>query len=124
MEKEKLVQTVDSKYIQQHLANERTYLAWVRTAIAIIGLGFLITNVHFSLKPFFSQTGDMLANIIGIISVIFGVVTILISTYSYFKKLKTINEQTFKASKLFVGILSTLLIVIILIFAVYLFFII
>ena len=25
------VQTKDSKYIQQHLANERTYLAWIRT---------------------------------------------------------------------------------------------
>ena len=26
-------------YTQQHLANERTYLAWIRTAIAIIGIG-------------------------------------------------------------------------------------
>ncbi|MGD6932567.1 DUF202 domain-containing protein, partial [Bacillus thuringiensis] len=33
--KSKALETVDSKYIQQHLANERTYLAWLRTAIAI-----------------------------------------------------------------------------------------
>jgi putative membrane protein len=26
--------------VQQHLANERTYLAWIRTAITVIGLGF------------------------------------------------------------------------------------
>ncbi|WP_430793738.1 DUF202 domain-containing protein [Bacillus cereus] len=33
--KSKSFETVDSKYIQQHLANERTYLAWLRTAITI-----------------------------------------------------------------------------------------
>ena len=41
-------ETVESKYIQQHLANERTYLPWIRTAIAIIGLGFLATTLHFN----------------------------------------------------------------------------
>ncbi|MDF2857771.1 MAG: hypothetical protein K0Q87_3622 [Neobacillus sp.] len=35
------IPTLDSRYIQQHLANERTFLAWIRTAIAIIGVGFL-----------------------------------------------------------------------------------
>jgi putative membrane protein len=28
--------------VRDHLANERTMLAWVRTAITIIGLGFLV----------------------------------------------------------------------------------
>lgn len=39
--------TIDSNYIQQHLANERTYLAWIRTALAMVGIGFLIVNIHF-----------------------------------------------------------------------------
>ena len=29
---------------QEHLANERTFLAWVRTAIALIGLGFVLAR--------------------------------------------------------------------------------
>lgn len=28
--------------VRDHLANERTMLAWVRTAITVIGLGFLV----------------------------------------------------------------------------------
>ncbi|GAA3316757.1 hypothetical protein GCM10020331_013700 [Ectobacillus funiculus] len=38
------------QYAQQHLANERTYLAWIRTAISIIGVGFLTTSLHFTIK--------------------------------------------------------------------------
>lgn len=39
--------TYESKYVQQHLANERTFLAWVRTGIASIGLGFLASGIVF-----------------------------------------------------------------------------
>ena len=39
--------TTSSKYIQQHLANERTYLAWVRTCITMVGLGFLAAGVIY-----------------------------------------------------------------------------
>lgn len=35
--------TADSRAsVRDHLANERTLLAWVRTAITIIGLGFIV----------------------------------------------------------------------------------
>lgn len=59
--KENNQQTLDSKYIQQHLANERTYLARIRTRITIIGVGFLITNLHFSSITENIAIGDRLA---------------------------------------------------------------
>jgi len=38
---------------QEHLANERTFLAWVRTTIALISLGFVLTR----LGPWLSEAG-------------------------------------------------------------------
>ena len=37
---------------QQYLANERTFLSWVRTSIALIGLGFIISKFSFFLTEF------------------------------------------------------------------------
>jgi len=119
VKEQEIKQTVDSKYIQQHLANERTYLAWIRTAIAIIGVGFLVTNLHFNMKATLSPIGDLLANLIGIASVGLGIVTILMATIVYLRKVTTINQQTFTASKKYIITLSILIIFITLLFGAY-----
>ncbi|MGM0900922.1 MAG: YidH family protein [Bacillota bacterium] len=109
----------ESKYIQQHLANERTFLAWVRTAIAIMGVGFLVTNLHFSMIDNLTAGGDMLATIIGLASVGLGVLTVLMSMIVYFKKIHSINNQSFVSSKTYIVTLSTIIIIIAILLAVY-----
>jgi putative membrane protein len=113
------IPTLDSKYIQQHLANERTYLAWIRTAIAIIGVGFLVTNLHFNMKESLSPAGDILANMIGIVSVGIGIITIIMATVVYLIKINTINTQTYTASRKYIITLSLFIIVIALLFGSY-----
>ncbi|MCM3690174.1 YidH family protein [Neobacillus niacini] len=113
------IPTLDSKYIQQHLANERTFLAWIRTAIAIIGVGFLVTNLHFNMKESLSPVGDLLANMIGIASVGIGISTIIMATVVYLIKINTINNQTYTASKKYIITLSVFIIVIALLFGSY-----
>ncbi|MGS2780033.1 YidH family protein [Robertmurraya sp. GLU-23] len=110
--------TIDSNYIQQHLANERTYLAWIRTSITIIGVGFLITNLHFS---FISkdQLGDILAQTIGLASIFVGIITIILSTIGYFKKGRDINHQTFNYPRVITLCLSILLLLTFLFFGLY-----
>jgi len=112
-------QTIDSKYIQQHLANERTYLAWIRTCITIMGVGFLITNLHFSTVSTKVIMADILARIIGLASILVGIIALFITTFTYFKKGKEINQQTFTFSRKMVILLSVSLIMIFFIFGVY-----
>lgn len=92
--------TIDSQYIQQHLANERTFLAWIRTAITVIGIGFLVTNFHYYRGGNLSGAEHLIITSIGILSVLFGIGTILVGTKSYLKKVETINRQQFKSAKM------------------------
>ncbi|QKY69367.1 YidH family protein [Lentibacillus sp. CBA3610] len=111
--------TSESKYIQQHLANERTYLAWLRTAIAIMGVGFLVTNMHYVTDSPHSPETDMLANIVGLASVGLAIFTIVLALIGYTKKAKSINNQTFHSSKITLVLTGILVIVIALLFAAY-----
>jgi putative membrane protein len=43
--------------IRDHLANERTYLAWVRTALALIGLGFVLARMGLFLRHLATTVG-------------------------------------------------------------------
>src|SRR3989442_6867007 len=41
----------EEKRATEYLANERTFLAWIRTSIAVVTFGFLITRVPEWLHP-------------------------------------------------------------------------
>ncbi|MBO9130224.1 DUF202 domain-containing protein [Bacillus sp. 165] len=105
--------TIDSNYIQQHLANERTYLAWIRTSIAIIGIGFLITNLHYAMRTSLTEAKQLISDGIGILSVVTGITIMLGSTLDYLKKRKNINEQTFRSATGIVVLLSVCIMLIV-----------
>lgn len=80
-------------------------LAWIRTAIAFIGIGFLVTNLHFS-TAMQGSFSDELITVIGLCSVIVGLLTIVLALFSYFRNLKSINSQTYHSSRYTVLILG------------------
>ncbi|WP_274653711.1 YidH family protein [Paenibacillus humicola] len=88
----------DSRFIQQHLANERTYLAWVRTCIAIIGLGFLATGLLFrsNIEHWISMTA-------GVGAVFLGIGILAMATRDFFWKRKAINEERFRSPAFMIG---------------------
>jgi putative membrane protein len=77
--------------INEHLANERTFLAWVRTSIATISLGFVIARFSFWLREIAIATGQKvqfphtgLSLPIGLGMVAFGALMMLMAILRYF----------------------------------------
>jgi putative membrane protein len=101
------------KYAQQHLANERTYLAWIRTAISITGVGFLTTSLHFTIKISSNSAINNLAIFLGIFACVVGFITGVLSTIHYKRKRREIQDGIFIPSNhsiIFVSILFSLLV--------------
>jgi putative membrane protein len=113
-------ETNESKYIQQHLANERTYLAWIRTAIAILGIGFLTTSLH-STSVGESEFQGLVTILISGVSIIVGLFLIVGSTINYYRVRKHINTQTFTSANAVIIFLSIVALIILVFVFVYLF---
>ncbi|TFE02160.1 YidH family protein [Jeotgalibacillus salarius] len=110
---------IEKTLIQQHLANERTMLAWIRTAIALIGIGFLVTNLHYTIGTSGTYNTDSFINFIGFFSVFLGILTIVLSMISYFKNAKSINDQSFHSSRYTVILLGVFVLIVAVLFAIY-----
>ena len=99
-------------YAQQHLANERTYLAWIRTAVSITGVGFLTTSLHFTIKISSNHYINTLVIILGIFACVIGFITCVLSTIQYTRKRMEIKGGIYTPSNhsiIFVSSLFALL---------------
>jgi putative membrane protein len=74
----------------EYLANERTFLAWIRTCIAVISLGFVVARFGVWLRELSSkldphsgprQTGFSLA--VGVVMMALGCVLTVLSAWRY-----------------------------------------
>jgi putative membrane protein len=115
-----LKETNESKYIQQHLANERTYLAWIRTSIAILGIGFLTTSLHSSSSGE-NDFQELITVLISGISIIVGLFLIVGSTINYYRVRKHINTQTFTSAHVVIIFMSIVALIILVFVCMYLY---
>jgi inner membrane protein YidH len=61
MQNEKPRATIDeSKRATEYLANERTFLAWIRTSVAVVSLGFVLARFSVWLREFAIQRTSQL----------------------------------------------------------------
>jgi uncharacterized membrane protein YidH (DUF202 family) len=107
-----------SSYTRDHLANERTFLAWVRTSIGIMAFGFVVEKFALFIKqialllgnssqilPGTSHSLQGYSSIFGIFLVALGVIICLLAFLKYKNVEKQIEDDTYRPSML----LNTLL---------------
>lgn len=80
--------------IRDHLANERTYLSWMRSAIALMGFGVLIVRIRL-LRPPIAPHAPGNGWKLGLGFAIVGLLTVLLSTQHYFAVRDDIEEDTY-----------------------------
>jgi putative membrane protein len=89
------------KRYSDHAANERTFLAWVRTAIAVMAFGFLIERFDLFLKfavPQLAQQrsvphGQAFANLAGLAFIAIGIAMIVIAGVRFVRTAKDIETD-------------------------------
>lgn len=104
---------------REHQANERTFLAWLRTSIALIGFGFAIARFGLFLrqlglaiahqeiptKPIFNSEN------LGLSLVIFGIATIALAAWRYNQVFRQIERGDYQPSRFAVWIMTGVVII-------------
>ena len=93
-----------SDRVSDHLANERTYLAWLRTGIATIGLGFVVARFALVIRELtgisaLPETSFHLSSIIGISLTVARGLMILLAFKRFSRNQERIRKGNYEPSK-------------------------
>ena len=104
---------------REHQANERTFLAWLRTSIALIGFGFAIARfglflhqLNFALtqkeppvNPIFNSEN------LGVVLVIIGIMTIALAAWQYNQVFWQIERGNYQPRRFSVWLITAVVII-------------
>ena len=115
-----------SKKVTDHLANERTFLAWVRTGLATITFGFVVERFGLLLRELGFKSGlDPVlsvhySSIIGVTLTLLGVVIMIVALVNFLQIRRSIDKEQFHPQAGFAILLTILASLIGVLLAVYL----
>jgi putative membrane protein len=105
--------------ISDHLANERTFLAWIRTSLGLMGFGFVVVKFSIFIRQISAvldkavpKTSSSYSAIMGISLVGFGAAIGILSYFRYRKIEKQISDPSYKPSGVLIHILAVSMVLI------------
>lgn len=90
--------------VRDHLANERTFLAWMRTGIALMGFGVVILRLRSFHPPLVPRPGFGWK--LGLLFSLVGLFTSFLCTRHYFAVRYKIDQDTYEPGDQFVVLFS------------------
>ncbi|MCG9891219.1 MAG: DUF202 domain-containing protein [Thermosynechococcaceae cyanobacterium MS004] len=101
---------------RDHQANERTFLAWLRTAIALIGFGFAIARFGLFTREIQSALASrpfqehvlLDSERLGIGLVVLGVLSIAIAAWRYQRVFSQIERQDYRPSSTLIWLVTAI----------------
>ena len=118
----------DISRVGDHLANERTFLAWIRTSIGIMAFGFVVVKFTLFIKQIALVLGNHqlqvnhqgYSSFIGITLVAVGALTALFAYFRYRRVDMELKNDCFSSSPILVTALTAIILIISLSLVVYL----
>ena len=103
----------NSNRARDHLANERTFLAWVRTSVAIVVFGFAIGRFAIALRQLARFQGQVskstgLSVWMGMISILGGVAMVVAGLLRYRKTRALLDQGKFEPAGFVVDLVTIL----------------
>lgn len=103
---------------REHQANERTFLAWLRTSITLIGFGFAIARFGLFLRQFQSTLAPQevspqplpSSDMLGIGLVVVGIGVILLAAYHYNQVFWQIERGHYRPNRRMVWMITTVVV--------------
>ncbi|MEB3216703.1 MAG: DUF202 domain-containing protein [Nostocales cyanobacterium 94392] len=103
--------------LREHLANERTFLAWLRTSISLIGFGLAIARFGLFLRQLQTPTTQQIVENptffsyqnLGLTLIIVGVLILALATLHYNRVFREIEEANYQPNRLLIWFLSSVL---------------
>ena len=93
-----------SQHVTEHLANERTILAWVRTSIAVMTLGIAINRfslflLELSRIPEIERMANRHGERVGLGLIILGMVIMMGAAWHYVHVADTIDREVYRPQR-------------------------
>lgn len=103
----------NSNRARDHLANERTFLAWVRTSVAVVVFGFAIGRFAIAMRQLTAFQGQVskttgLSVWMGMSSILAGVVMVVAGLMRYRKTRAQLEEGKFEPAGFIVDMVTIL----------------